>query len=251
MSKELQTQGTREIERADQGPPTALSLIQMGMSDPNFDVGKLQALVQMEREMRHDAAKVEFAAAKARIQNQVPRVAKNGKIINHKTNQLQNRYALYEDIDLVIRPLMAAEGFAISYDNPTSSAQGMTFTATVSHRLGHVEHMSMTLPPDASGSKNGTQGAVSTSSYARRALLSMWANIITEGADDDGNGGSRPITESQVMEMQDLLDESGRTQEAFLKLANVKKMGDILAKDYDVLKRGLVMAVNAKRNAKP
>jgi hypothetical protein len=249
VSKELTTQGPTAIEQ--HGAPTALSLIQMGMSDPNFDVGKLAALVQMERDMRADAARVEFAAAKARIQNEVPRVAKNGRIINHKTGQLQNRYALYEDIDLVIRPLMAGEGFSISYDNPTSAGQAMTFTAKVSHRLGHSENMVLTLPRDESGSKNGTQGAVSTASYARRALLSMWANIITEGADDDGNGGSKPIGEQQQMELQDLLAESGRTLDGLLKLANVKTMGEILAKDYDVIKRGLVMAVSAKRNAKP
>lgn len=196
-----------EIQQA-RAPRSALDLIAMGMNDPTFDVGKLQMLVQLHREMQTDAARIEFAAAKARVQMAVPRVSKNGMIIipgkdgkeGHRTP-----YALYEDIDKVLRPLLAEEGFSFSFD-ALADGQRIIVKLRVSHKLGHVEESSLPLAIDASGSKNATQAIVSTNSYGKRVLICNWANIITEGKDDDGAGqGAAPITDTQAMTLNDMM----------------------------------------------
>lgn len=221
----LAVQEHGEIQQA-RAPKSALDLIAMGMSDPTFDVGKLQMLVQLHREMQADAARIEFAAAKARVQMTVPRVSKNGMIIipgkdgkeGHKTP-----YALYEDIDKVLRPLLAAEGFSFSFDAVADGTR-IIVKLRVSHKLGHVEESALPLAIDASGSKNATQAIVSTNSYGKRVLICNWANIITEGKDDDGAGqDGAPISDAQALTLNDMMLECKMSQQQKAKFfAHVK-----------------------------
>jgi hypothetical protein len=89
-------------------------------------------------------------------------------------------------------PILKKHGLVISHEIG-HSGQMVTVRPVLAHVNGHVEKGGeMLLPIDTTGSKNGTQGAGSASSYGQRFTTIKMLNIITHDEDDDGRaaGGS-------------------------------------------------------------
>lgn len=249
---ELEKVQAQTVARMDQ-PQDLMAAVLRAAMDNTIDVAKMTALADLkikmdlhELELRKYNAQVEFASAKAALQAVAPRVAKNGKIVNHKTDMLQSRYALLEDIDLILRPLFEEYGFSMSITNAATSGSLMRFVAKVTHRLGHWEEVAIDLPRDGSGSKNETQGAVSTSSYAHRALMKLWARVIEEGTDKNGEQPDLPISEQQVMTLRDMLNESGTAPAKLLKWAKVETLEQIPVSKYKAAMAGLKTAIDQR-----
>ena len=103
-----------------------------------------------------------------------------------KYGQAKNsKFAKLEDIDVVIRPLLAEEGFSLALDEEAHTDKTVTFVMTMSHREGHSEAKRMTVPIDAAAMNRegrsirpAIQDAGSTVTYARRYLLKMHLNIV-------------------------------------------------------------------------
>jgi hypothetical protein len=176
-----------------------LSAIARAAANPEVDPGKMRELLQLHREITADAARVAYAAAMARLQERMPQIAKTGNVIVN--GQLRSRYAKLEDIDHVLRPLLAEEGFAVSFDEATTAA-GREWTCTISHREGHSEKRTLTMPVDKGAGRNDVQSIGSTATYAKRYLLSMHLNLVTRDEDDDGNGGRGPVTPTQAAHLR-------------------------------------------------
>lgn len=215
-----------------------LEVVARAASDPTIDVGKMSALLDMQERLANHAAEVAFKAALARIQPQMPKVAKAG-IIRHKET-IMSRFARYQDLDYAIRPLLAHEGFALDFDTAESAGK-LTVILRVSHSAGHSERRQITLPMDTSGAKNPVQGVGSTFTYGKRYLVANFFNIITtdDPADNDGNGDY--ISLDQQTEIDDLITETGANRERFLNFIGADTVPMILARNYQ-------RAVNALRS---
>jgi len=115
-------------------------------------------------------------------------------------------------------------------------------TCTLSHREGHREETTFALPIDTSGAKNNVQGWGSSVSYAKRYTACALLNIAARGEDDDGrsaeNGGL--ISDAQADDLLALIQESGSNPASFLKIAGAETVSDILAKDFEGLKKVLL-----------
>jgi hypothetical protein len=207
-----------------------LDAINMVIARPDIDVAKIAALIDFQIKIEERNAKSEFFAALSRVQALVPRVKKMGS--REIRGDTHGRYALYEDIDAVLRPLYIAEGFALAFGSDDTGAK-MSVTMTVTHRLGHAEFRSITLSLDTGGSKNATQAGGSTVSYGQRYLIKMFFNIITVGADDDAQGDrAQPISVDQVTVLQDMIREHKRDVTRFCKYMEVATLTDIRRGDY-------------------
>ena len=215
-----------------------LALLAQAAVDPRMDVAKMERLLEMHRQVTEDQRRVEFAAAMARLQAVLPQISKEGRIVVSGTER--SRYARIEDIDVAIRPLLAAEGFSLAFDTEPKD-HGLLITGKITHAAGHSETRSLLLPMDAQGAKSPVQGVGSTVSYGRRYLLKMILGIVERGEDDDGQGA--PITESQVADLTALLTEVQADQPRFLAYMQVARVEDILAKDY----KRAVTALETKR----
>jgi len=201
---------TLEIQRQEPRELSPLQIIADAVRDPNVDPAKMRGLLDMRMEIVKYDAEVEFKAAMARVQSRVPRINKLGKIVvpakDGKTGH-QTPYALYEDIDDAIRPLIQEEGFSESFTAETTTL-GTVWRCIVSHRAGHSETYSCpALPPDQTGSKNQVQAVFSANSYAKRYLRTNIWNIITIGVDDDGRGAGY-LDKEQIRIVCDLLNEA-------------------------------------------
>lgn len=245
-NSELVKQNGGAIDVTEAGSATALlAVIAMAARDPNVDVGKMERLLAMQERVLADQRREAFAGALARLQARLPQIAKNGRIVVKGT--LRSRYASIEDIDVAIRPLLAEEGFALSFDEDSAAPDARSFVMScrMSHRAGHSETKRITLPLDSSDFRTAIQSRGSTTSYARRYLIKMHLNLVEQGEDDDGQGGSKPITRQQADDLRVLMQDAGADEARFLRHMGVESLEAITTKE---LPRAIA-ALEAKKRA--
>lgn len=226
---EITIAATQEVAPLNTGD--MLAGVLQAARDKSVDPDKLGALIGLAERMQDRSAREQFYRALNAAQCAMPRIAKRGVIVNHKTGKEQNRYARLEDIDREIRPIYEEHGFAVTFPGAQLVGGKHVFSARVMHSAGHVEEYTMPLALDTSGSKNETQGAGSTMSYARRYLLKSIFNIIEEGEDTDGTS-TQLLSDDQVLHLRDLCRESGGAEARFAGIYGVATLEAIPAAMY-------------------
>jgi len=219
----------QEQALATHRPADMMQAISRAAMDPTVDVAKMQALLDMAERMQATAARVEYQAALARIQAKLPRIEKDGAII--VSGQTRSRYATLENIDRVIKPLLAEEGFALQFDTQFLDNR-LVIEGRLTHAAGHSEIKRVPLALDTSGSKNSTQATGSTISYGQRYLIKMFLNIVECGLDQDGEQPLEPISQDQVIAINDMIRESGANVAKLLEWVDAKTIADIPANKY-------------------
>lgn len=213
-----------------------LAVIEKFASSPDVDVLKLEKMLEMQERIMAKQAEIDFNAAMAELQPNMKPIKKLSK--GHNSS-----YAKYEDIDKEIRPLYTAKGFSVSY-NTLQSDKGVIYEATLSHVSGHSKKASILLPADTGGSKNAVQAIGSTTTYARRYLLCMLFNVVTEDEDDDGNKAVTPktadITAEQVAELTALITKKGTDLAIVLSAYKVAALEHMNADQYAHCKKRLL-----------
>jgi len=233
----------REIATAE-GPRSLLSAIVELARDPNMDVAKLDALMQMQERMERRQAEIAFTRALAEFPT--IRVKKNGRVdLGAKGSYA---FARWEDIDKIIGPLLHEHGFRLTFDSQPRPGDGggLIITGTLLHRDGHSRSASMPLPLDSGQGRNNLQANGSTLSYGKRYCAEMLLNIVREGEDNDGAGSTEPIDAESVKRLNDLIVETKSDFNGFLKFMGVKGLPEIMQKDYATA----VNALLAKRARK-
>lgn len=185
----------QEIAIQDNATPVAQSsgqslipMIDKLVERPEFDVEKLERLLDMQERIMNRTAMEQFNTAMAMMQDKLPSIEERGKAHN-------TMYATFEDINDVAKPIMKEFGFAVSF-RVQNVQGGIEVTGVLMHKGGHREETTMTLPLDTSGSKNAVQAVGSSVSYGKRYVMSALLNITTRGADDDGNAAAPTKTVS-------------------------------------------------------
>ncbi len=143
-----------------EGPGALLGAIVQLAKDRAVDVTKLQALLGMQERMEERQAARLFDEALGRAQAAMPRVPKNG-IVDLGGGQRKVRLGKWEDLDTVVAPIAAAEGFSYTFSEERCDANGIRWEATF-RAFGHREKNGITLPADTSGGKNAVQARGST-----------------------------------------------------------------------------------------
>jgi hypothetical protein len=206
------TDQTQVVTAPDENQAPSLSSMFQGMldlaKDPNVDPAKMEAILNMQERMIDRQASMEFNKAMHAARAEMPVITKDGAIKN-KAGQVQSRFAHYEAIDAIVRPLVERHGLTYGFDFKEGEQGRVLVTCIVSHIGGHQERFGpMPLAIDTTGSKNATQGAGSAGSYGQRYTLCAAFNIVTKNADDDGNMGRNIGNQSSAQKWDDLLHEA-------------------------------------------
>lgn len=187
---------------------TIASLIERVATNPNTSIDTLERLLNMQERVETKRAEAAFNGALADMQPELPAIIERGAIKN-SAGKAQSTYALWEDINETIKPILARHGFALTFrvDRP----EGLVcITGVLSHREGHSTQTTISLPVDSSGSKNGVQAIGSSTSYGQRYTAKLLLNLTSRGEDDDGQSGGmggaalKAITD---INMADTLDQ--------------------------------------------
>jgi hypothetical protein len=222
-----------------------MAVISRAAADPACDIDKLERLMAMHERMQARDAQAEFNASMAAMQSDIPSIAERGAIVVN--GQKRSDYATFEDINDVIKPIMQAHGFAITF-KVQNIAAGLSVTGILMHRAGHREETTMLLPLDTSGSKNAVQAVGSSTSYGKRYVMSALLNLTTRGEDDDGYAAvpAAKITDIQVRQLEAMAAKcSKKAQEAFSNLYPV--IADITKPQFDTVLNQLTASASKNK----
>ncbi len=208
--------------------------------NPDVDVAKLSALLDMKERVADKQAEREFNAAMVQLQMVLPRVKKNGFVNKTKAGDPAGsgggyNFATWEDMDTVLRPLMREYGFVLSFNSepPGREGGGAWVIGTLLHIGGHSREARINLTLDSGAGKNSLQAMGSTLSYGKRYVAEMLFNIVREGADDDATtGGIIYVSAAKAKEIDDLITTTRIDRTAFLQWAEVKSTSEIRLENY-------------------
>lgn len=203
-------EGSRAI--AETNSANLIERIIDASTNTNVDAQKMETMTNLAIKLQDREMIAQFNRDLNAAIMEMPRITKRGRIVipakDGRPEREQGRFAKFEDIDFVVRPILNRHNLTIRFDVGHSDAY-VTVTPILSHANGYVDRgEAMKLPIDTSGAKNNTQGAGSSTSYGKRYAMCAALNIVMEGEDDDGRGGS--LASDPVSDVQHRLVEMGR-----------------------------------------
>lgn len=194
-----------------------------------------QKLAVLKELLAMDAVR-KFNAAFVTLQSEMPTII-GAREIPDRYGNVKFRYANFEDIDDVVRPICLRNGFTYSFRESAYENGRATTTMTLMHSGGHFIEIPCTVrigggPPGTSEAQN--DGGAHT--YGKRNALEMGLSLRIVGSRDDarieGNLKEK-ITEEQADELERRVHETNSNVAAFLKFAGASKFSEIPANRYD------------------
>ena len=186
-AQQVEVMPRTEVVQAEAG--SLMEVISRAASDPNTDVDKLERLLSMYERITERSAKAAYTSALAEMQPRLPVINERGRIvIKEKGTEnviSSSGYALWEDINEAIGPILHEFGFALSFRTGMADDGKVTVTGVLSHRDGHEESTTINLPHDSTGSKNAVQAVGSSTSYGKRYTTQALLNLTSRGEDND------------------------------------------------------------------
>lgn len=222
-----------------------LSIVNRAASDPSVDIDKLERLMAMHERFQAKTAEQAYAEALAAMQADLPVIGERGSISN-KAGGVQSTYALWEDINRAIMPVLKAHGFSLSFRTDTSG--GIRVAGVLQHKLGHREVTDILLPPDNSGSKNTVQAIASSISYGKRYTAGALLNLTSCGEDDDGQSSNGGLSDIQRGNLFRLLQDTDTDEETFVMWLTKQKFSSVSALPAEWYESA-VTGLNQKKSA--
>ena len=225
---QLIEQENKQVQTQTQNDSAALiSVIERAATNPEVDIDKMERLLDMQERMLDRQAKADFNVAYNLVSAELPTIGKRGELkVKSKKEGVApfiTPYALFEDINETIKPILARHNMSLRFKTETKEST-VRVTAVLSHISGHSEETSFTVPADVGGSKNHVQAMGSSISYAKRYTLVAILNITTFKEDDDGFKAG--FKADQISEMQ--------AKTIIKALGNDEKRIDALCKHYSI-----------------
>lgn len=218
----------QELAKAEPKPPavpavqteaeTFLAMIERAARDPSIDLDRMERLTAMYERSKARAAEAEFTAALTDLQAELPVIDEKGAIRN-KAGEVQSRYAKWEDINEAITPLLKAHGFTLTFRTETTETR--VTTTGILRKGGHAQEATFNLPVDTGPGRNAVQSVASAFSYGKRYAAIALLNITSRAkgdADDDAQATPGYITEEQVMELRETIEDAGANEHKFCEM---------------------------------
>lgn len=183
-----------------------MATIERIAQNPNANSDAVKVLFEIWKQERDRAAEIAFNKDFSAMSKIMPRIQKDGTVSYDKVKGQPEKgqveafkFALYEDIDKVVRPILEEHGFSLSFTTSERAGGGLTVNGILAHKEGHSRTTSLPLALDTSGGKNNLQAMGSSSSYGRRYAACILLNIITVDEDDNGKADGMARTEAQIV----------------------------------------------------
>lgn len=160
--------------------PTQLLAIAVERNDPIEQIKQL-----MDLRDRWEAAenKRAYVTAFAAFKKNMPDVVKD--MLN---KQYGSDYSSLANLVNTVNRVLGEYGLHATW-KPETTAPAISVTCIVTHVDGHSESVTITGPPDTSGTKNPLQAIKSTLTYLEGATFQAITGVVARSAnkDDDGN----------------------------------------------------------------
>ena len=206
-------------------------VVDKGISSEN--VAAFKELVQLHREEIKLNAEKEFAAAFVRLQRQLP-VIMGGRGVPDKHGNIKYKYANFEDIDAIVRPLCLDNDFSYSFREGGVENGRITTIMTLTHAGGHSREIPYSVRIGA-GPPNSTEpqadGAAHT--YGQRGAMEKGLALRIVGDREDARMEGGPVMAEQADELERRVALLNQPHDKFLKWLGARTYKDIPASKYE------------------
>lgn len=186
-----------------------IAVIERAIMSPDMSVDTLERVLAMQERIMAKDAEMAYTVALADAQQEIKPIEKRGAIKN-RSGEVQSTFGKWEDINEVIKPILQTHGLALSFRTGSDDKGRLTVTAVLTHRAGHREETTISLPADTSGSKNDVQAVGSSTSYGKRYTAGALLNLTFVDEDDDGQkANGTPISAEAKEDIIDLIQKTG------------------------------------------
>lgn len=167
-------------------PPASLALeIVRLAANPQIDVAKLGALIDLQERVERREAEGAFNRAFAAMQAEIPVIVERGKADRGDRGGVYS-YAKFEDVLEVLRPILRRHGFGLAHETEyLDNGARVKVTGILTHGDGHATRSMFLASADSGGGKNSVQAMGSSTSYGRRYTTFDLLGIATRAQDDD------------------------------------------------------------------
>ena len=248
MSSEVQIVPMNNLPQ-ESDSRSLMRLVEQAMSTPDFDVTKLQALLEVKERWEKGEARKAFIVAMNAFKANPPEVLKKASVaFGSGTNKTAYKHATLDTASDAIGNALSRHDISHRWDVQQEGAK-IRVTCILTHSQGHSESVTMEAAPDTSGSKNAIQAVGSAVSYLQRYTLFTASGIAPKNVDDDGRGGIgvHEMDERVKADFHAAIESLTDLKSAEALWASISsectKSGDVQA--YDALKA----AMAAKRKA--
>ena len=191
-AKAIAVAKSHDVAVHDTGANALMSMIERAVSDPTFDVAKMEALLAVKERWEREEARKAFVAALAAFKANPPLVLKSKKV---EFKETKYKHATLSDASSIIGASLSQHGISHRW-NVNQKEGKIAVTCILTHVLGHSESVTMECAPDQSGSKNAIQSIGSATTYLQRYTLFAASGVASTEADDDGKAsGKAPKSE--------------------------------------------------------
>jgi hypothetical protein len=243
------------IQRVERSAPAEAfgQFLMQALADPNIPADKLEVIAKMRREVLADQAREAFQEHFAEFSAELPQVDRDGTVELVKDQKVLGRYSFttIEGMDLVLRPLLAKHGFAISFES-VDNKEGVTVTGALSG-WGWERRSTYTLPPDTGPGRNSLQARGSSRRYAKRYITDDLCNVVRKGKDDDAKHALENLIDAtQIKTLSDLIKQAGTDEANFLRVmvSGAESLADIRVRDMPRLEMALRLRLKKTRSEK-
>lgn len=230
-------------ERQDVVTATPMEMIANAVQR-GMDPATIQQLLDLKDRHEADEARKAYVRAMAAFKAEPLSVGKDKTVSYNGTSY--HHASLAQVVGAVVAAL-SKHGLSHRWDT-MQDGDHITVSCVLTHELGHSERTTLSAGPDKSGSKNSIQAIGSTVSYLQRYTLMAATGLAAHDMDDDARSAGKPveyITESELADLNALVEEVGADVAAFCKYLKIESM-DKMPRSW---LENAVKILNKKRSA--
>jgi len=183
------------------------------------DLERLKEFMALKREWEADEARKKYNIAVAAFKKDPPIVRKD-KVNDQYGSMYTSKGNLVNTVNLAL----SKHELHAKWDFDQTDPNSIKVTCILSHSAGHSDSVTLSAPPDVSGSKNPIQQIKSTLTYLEVVTYEAVTGVASydDPGDDDGNAAGIKqkavpvISEEQYMTLNSLLENTGRSEEQVL-----------------------------------
>jgi hypothetical protein len=220
-----------QIAALPQSSGAMFAILERIMTDTNLPIERINQAFDFYQRMDQAQAKKAFTEAKAAFKANAPTIIKD-----MKNKQYDSSYSSIGNVVGATNEALSKHGLDASWEFDQGE-KSIKVTCVLTHARGHSERVSLSGPPDVSGSKNPIQQIKSTTTYLKLATYEAVTGIASEegNANDDGNGAgaSAAISEEQLSKLQLAIVDTNVDLVKFNKYFKIAKVDDLPATRFD------------------
>jgi len=209
----------------------------------DFDIDRLRALMELQERWEKNEAKKAYVVAMTEFKKSPPQIIKDMHVeFNAGGKKVEYNHASLGNLVSTITEGLSKVNLSANWETEQSN-NAVKVTCKLTHIAGHTESISITAPPDTSGSKNTIQAIGSTITYLQRYTLLAICGLATNEFEDDGRQGNTGNGKTQTTNSEALNQAKSSALDIVEKL---KESNKITEKKYNEWKSWIEKASSIK-----